>query len=70
MDVKRMDRWVVYMDGQYLIAMAYTDTKLCRWSNSPFNAAMFERIEDAQKLAGKVCGNVRKFNPITGVVWK
>ena len=68
MDVKNYGGWIVRSEGEYLIAVAYSDTRLCRWSNSPFNAAFFTRMDDAVRVAQKVGGEVLRFNPITGVV--
>ena len=68
MDVNNYGGWVVFADGEYLVAVAYEDTKLCRWSTSPFSAAFFTDSNDALQVALKVGGQIRRFNPITGVV--
>ena len=68
MSVNDYGGWIVHKDGEYLIAVAYTDTKFCRWSTSPFSAAFFTDSGQALQVALKVGGEIRRFNPITGVV--
>ncbi len=68
MDINSYGGWIVYANGEYLVAVAYLDTKFCRWSISPYNAAFFPDKHDALKVARKVDGSIKWFNPITGDV--
>ena len=68
MDFNNYGGWIVYANGEYLVAVAYTDTKLCRWSVSPYDAAFFPDKQDAERVALKVGGSIKRFNPITGKV--
>lgn len=60
--------WIVRVGGQYLVAVPYRDTKVCRMSNSPYDAAPIENAEDAEALAGVMRGVAVQFNPVTGVI--
>lgn len=68
MDINNYGGWIVFLDGEYLVAVAYEDTKYCRWSNSPYSAAFFTDVNDAINVARRVGGQIRRFNPIKGVV--
>ena len=68
MDVSVYDRWVIQFGNVYLVAVAYEDTKMCRLSDSPYDAATIDVYEDAMDFARHVGGKAVKFNPVTGVV--
>jgi len=66
MDVNSFNGWIVCVNGQYLVAVAYEDTRMCRWSSSPFDALLFDDVNDAVRIANPSGGYVRRFNPVTG----
>ena len=68
MNVKQYDAWIVQVENQYLVAVAYKDTNMCRWSTSPFDAAQIEDINAALTIAKAAGGHIVRFNPITGNV--
>ena len=61
-------RYIIQKGNEFLVAIAYTDTKLPRYSMSPWDAAPIERKEDAERVAEKVGGDVKVFNPVSGVM--
>lgn len=62
------DRYIIERDKEYLVAVAYPQKLLTRWSISPWDAAMIEDKSEANRLARRVKGRVRQFNPVTGVL--
>ena len=66
MDVSEYDVWLVQVGQDYLVAVAYEDTKMCRWSNSPFDALHIDDINSAMRIAKAAKGTVVRFNTITG----
>ena len=61
-------KFIIVKNGEYLVAVPYSDNPFVRWSNSKFDAARFWRRSTAVKVANRVGGRVLEFNPITGVV--
>lgn len=68
MNVHDFDAWLVKTNGLYLVAVAYEDTHMCRWSDSPFDALRFEDVNDAIRIARTAGGQIVRFNPITGKI--
>lgn len=68
MKVSDYDTYIVQYGKVYLVAVAYEDTKMCRLSNSPYDALTFDDVYDAKRVAGITRGSVASFNPITGRV--
>ena len=68
MKVSDYDGWVIRYGKVFLVAVAYEDTKMCRFSESPYNAAMFMDMNDAIGIAGRTGGEVVRFNPVSGEV--
>jgi len=66
MDISKYDVWLVRVGQEYLVAVAYDDTKMCRWSNSPFDALQITDINSAMIVARAAKGTVVRFNTITG----
>ena len=66
MDVHDYDFWLVKVGNEYLVAVAYEDTRMCRWSISPFDALRFVDVNDAIRIAQSAGGQIVKFNSITG----
>ena len=60
--------FVIRKNGEYLVALPYSDTLFVRWSNSPYDGARLHRRSTAKKVADRVGGLVAEFNPITGRV--
>jgi len=59
---------VIRKNGEYLVALPYSDTLMIRWSKSPYDGARLHRRSTAKKVADRVGGIVAEFNPITGTV--
>ena len=66
MDMNAYDVWIVRFGTVFLVALAYEDTKMCRFSESKYDAAQFADINDAIWVAQRSGGEVVRFNPITG----
>lgn len=58
--------FVVERGGAYLVAVPYTENKVLRWSQSKYDAVMIEDYKTADRIAEKVGGVVKRFEPITG----
>ena len=54
---------IIRKDGEYLVGTILGSTDL-RWSQSPYGAWKTRRKEDAERVAGKVGGEMVLFNPI------
>ena len=63
MDVRRATCIIIRKDGEYLVGTILYSTDL-RWSWSPYDAWRTRRKEDAERVAGKVGGEMVLFNPI------
>lgn len=59
---------VIRKNGEYLVALPYSDTLMIRWSSSPYDGARLHRRSTAKKVADRVGSIVAEFNPITGTV--
>ena len=60
--------WIVRRGSEYLVAMAYIDKRMVRWSTSAYDAARIQDRDKAEKVAGVVGGTVVIFDRITGDV--
>ena len=60
--------FVIRKNGEYLVALPYSDTLMIRWSTSPYDGARLHRRSTAKKVADRVGGIVAEFNPVKGVV--
>ena len=63
MDIREKTCIVIRKDGEYLIGTILYSTDL-RWSRSPYDDWRTRRKEDAERVAGKVGGEMVLFNPI------
>ena len=63
MDIRKKTCIIIRKDGEYLVGTILYSTEL-RWSGSPYDAWSTRRKEDAQRVAGKVGGEMVLFNPI------
>ena len=63
MDIRRETCIIIRKDGEYLVGTILFSTDL-RWSWSPYDAWRTRRKEDAERVAGKVGGEMVLFNPI------
>ena len=63
MDIRRETCIIIRKDGEYLVGTILYSTDL-RWSWSPYDAWRTRRKEDAERVAGKVGGEMVLFNPI------
>ena len=68
MDIHDYDYWLVRVNNEYLVAVAYEDTRMCRWSTSPFDALPFKNVNDAIRIAQTAGGKIVRFNRITGIL--
>lgn len=68
--MKEKVSYIIRKDGQYLVAIAYTDSKTPRWSVSAWDAVRIMWIDEAEKVAAKVGGEVVMFSNIHGVYEK
>ena len=63
MDIRRETCIIIRKDGEYLVGTILYSTDL-RWSWSAYDAWRTRRKEDAERVAGKVGGEMVLFNPI------
>ena len=63
MDIRRETCIIIRKDGEYLVGTILYSTDL-RWSGSPYDAWRTWRKEDAERVAGKVGGEMVLFNQI------
>ena len=63
MDIRRETCIIIRKDGEYLVGTILYSTDL-RWSRSAYDAWRTRRKEDAERVAGKVGGEMVLFNPI------
>ena len=63
MDIRKETCIIIRKDGEYMVGTIQYSTDL-RWSWSPYDAWKTRRKEDAQRVAGKVGGEMVLFNPI------
>lgn len=68
MRVEDYDGWIIRVGSVYLVGIPYEDTGMCRLSNSPYEAARFDDVTVAVRLAKMANGNAVRFNPISGRV--
>ena len=68
MDISTFDVWIVRFGTVFLVAVAYEDTKMCRFSESKYDAVQFTDMNDAIWVAKRSGGEVVRFNPITGKI--
>ena len=61
--IRRATCVIIRKDGEYLVGTILYSTDLC-WSQSPYDAWKTQRKEDAERVAGKVGGEMVLFNPI------
>ena len=62
-DIRKQTCLIIRKDGAYLVGTILYSTDL-RWSNSPYDAWMTRRKEDAVRVAGAVGGELVLFNPV------
>jgi hypothetical protein len=63
MDIRRETCIIIRKDGEYLVGTILYSTDL-RWSWSAYDAWKTRRKEDAERVAGKVGGEMVLFNLI------
>ena len=63
MDIRTKTCIIIRKDGEYLVGLILYSTDL-RWSESPYDAWSTRNREDAERVAGKVGGEMVLFNPI------
>ena len=60
--------YIIRKGGEFLVAIAYTDSKTPRWSNSAWDAVRFTWYQDARRVADILGGEIIKFSNIHGVL--
>lgn len=68
MKVSDYDTYVIRYGNVYLVAVAYEDTKICRFSDSPYDALPFDDVYEAKRVASRTGGSAVRFNPVTGKI--
>ena len=63
MDIRKKTCIIIRKDGEYLVGTILYSTDL-RWSWSQYDAWRTRKREDAERVAGKVGGEMVLFNPI------
>ena len=63
MDIRKKTCIIIRKDGEYLVGTILYSTDL-RWSGSPYDAWRTRKREDAERVAGKVGGEMVLFNQI------
>ena len=66
-DIRRHTCVIIRKDNLYLVGTIIFSTDL-RWSTSAYDAWRTRSKEQAQRVAGKVGGQMMLFNPIVGKV--
>lgn len=66
MKITDYDVNIIKVNNEYLVAIPYEDTKVCRMSISPYDALPINDSVIANKIARKAGGTVVVFNQITG----
>lgn len=66
-NVSEYDGWVVRRNHMYLVAVAYEDTMMARWSDCIYEGHRFRERKTAENAARRTGGEMIKFNPVTGV---
>lgn len=61
--------FLIRKNGEYLVALPYSDTLFIRWSTSRFDGVRIHRRSTAKKVAERVGGIVTEFDPLTGRAW-
>ena len=66
--MKGKKHFIIRRGTEYLVAIAYTDSKTPRWSISPYDAVRIPWRDDAERVARIVGGEVVLFDKTTGDV--
>ena len=69
MDIREHDCVIIRKGNEYLVGRIIFSTDL-RWSTSAYDAWRTRDQEAAQRVAGKVGGQMMLFNPIVGKIRK
>lgn len=66
--MKEKVTYIIRKDGEFLVAIAYTDSKTPRWSLSAWDAVRFQWYQDARRVVDLLGGEIVKFSNIHGVI--
>ena len=66
--MKEKVSYIISKGNEYLVAIAYTDSKTPRWSTSAWDAVRIIWYQDAQRVADAVGGKILKFSNLKGVL--
>ena len=66
--MKEKIRYVVRRGTKYLVAIAYTDSKTPRWSDSAYDAVRIADRADAEELARMFGADICLFSNLKGVM--
>ena len=67
MDIRRQTGLIIRKGTEYLVGTILYSTDL-RWSRSPWDAWITRRKDAAERVAGKVGGEIMLFNPVAGQI--
>lgn len=67
--IRRLTAVIVERDRKYLSGICQVTGKII-WSNSAYDAWSTRNLDTAMRIAWKVGGSIRLFNPIVGKVKK
>ena len=65
MNIRKCTGIIIEKDGEYLVGTILFSKDL-RWSQSPWDAWITRKRENAGKVAEKVSGRQMLFNPVAG----
>lgn len=66
--MKEKMSFIIRKGREYLVAIAYTDSKTPRWSRSAWDAVRILWLDDAKRVADKVGGEILRFSNLRGIV--
>lgn len=60
--------YIIRRDSEYLVAIAYSDSKTARWSPSAWDAVRIPWLDEAQKVARIFGAEIVRFSNVDGVI--
>ena len=66
--MKDTEKWVIRRGVEYLVAIAYLDSRTPRWSRSPWDALRIPWRDEADRVARHFGGEVLRFSQTKGVI--
>ena len=66
--MKEKEQWIIRRGVEYLVAIAYLDSRTPRWSRSPWDAVRIPWRDEADRVAKKFGADVLRFSNVKGVM--